>query len=79
MVDTYDWSEIQKHTEVGNCWLVIEKRVYDVSEFMVKHPGGRWIILGQAGKDATEAFKRTIHSEVAIEKMYDLYIGDLKE
>lgn len=31
MVDTYDWSEIQKHTEVGNCWLVIEKRVYDVS------------------------------------------------
>jgi cytochrome b involved in lipid metabolism len=29
---------------------------------MLKHPGGRWIILGQGGKDATQAFKRTIHS-----------------
>ncbi len=39
--------------EVGDCWLVIEGRVYDVSEFMIRHPGGRWIILAQAGKDAT--------------------------
>lgn len=45
----------------------------------MRHPGGRWILLGQAGKDATEAFKRTIHSEVAMEIMHDLYIGDLKQ
>ena len=66
-----------KHTEVEDCWLVIEGKVYDVSQFMLKHPGGRWIILGQAGKDATAAFKKTIHSEIALEQMYDLYLGDL--
>jgi L-lactate dehydrogenase (cytochrome) len=52
--------------EVGDCWIVIEGSVFDVSEFMKRHPGGRWIILAQAGKDATEAFKKTIHSEIAI-------------
>lgn len=79
MAAQYSWEEVGKHCEVGDCWLVIEDRVYDLSEFMLRHPGGRWIILGQGGKDATAAFKRTIHSEVAIEAMYDLYIGDIKK
>lgn len=70
------WDEISKHTEVGDCWIVIEGKVYDVSEFMKRHPGGRWIILEQAGKDATAAFRKTIHSEIAFEKLYELYIGD---
>jgi cytochrome b involved in lipid metabolism len=56
------WAEIEQHVEVGDCWIVIEGRVYDVSEFMIRHPGGRWIILAQAGKDATAAFLKTIHS-----------------
>lgn len=62
MPEIYTWEEIKKHTEVGDCWIVIENKVYDMSEYMVRHPGGRWIILGQAGQDATSAFKRTIHS-----------------
>ena len=44
---------------------------------MKRHPGGRWIILAQGGKDATAAFLKTIHSEVAFDKMNELYIGDL--
>jgi cytochrome b involved in lipid metabolism len=64
---------------VGDCWIVIGENVYDVSEFMLKHPGGRWIILEKGGKDATAAFEHTIHSEVAIEKMHELYIGKLKK
>ncbi len=60
------WEEIEKHVQVGDCWIVINNRVYDVSNFMTRHPGGRWIILAQAGKDATSAFQKTIHSEIAI-------------
>ena len=62
---------------MGDCWLVIHNKVYDVSEFMIRHPGGRWIILAQGGKDATSAFLKTIHSEVAFDKMNELYIGEL--
>lgn len=36
-------------------------------------------MLGQAGKDATAAFKKTIHSEIAFEKLYELYIGDVSQ
>jgi cytochrome b involved in lipid metabolism len=57
---------------------VIDGGVFDVSTFMTRHPGGRWIILAQAGKDASEAFRKTIHSEIALEQMSELYIGSLK-
>jgi cytochrome b involved in lipid metabolism len=70
MAQVYSWEEVQKHTEVGDCWIVIDDKVFDVSEFMVKHPGGRWIILEQAGKDASAALRRTIHSEIAFEKLF---------
>lgn len=58
----YTWEQIQEHVEVGDCWIVIDGSVFDVSQFMTRHPGGRWIILAQAGKDASEAFRKTIHS-----------------
>lgn len=74
----YKWTEIAEHTEMDDCWIVIEKKVFNVSEFLPKHPGGRWIILEYAGKDATPGFQKTIHSPIAIEMMADLYIGDLE-
>ena len=57
---------------------MIKGKVYDVSPFIKQHPGGRWILLEYGGKDATERFELTIHSEIAIEKMYELYIGEVK-
>ena len=57
---TYTHSEVSKHAVVDDCWLIVgstEKRVYDVSQFMEEHPGGKDIILEYAGKDASEAFE----------------------
>jgi cytochrome b involved in lipid metabolism len=31
MSTRYSWEEVGKHCEVGDCWLVIEDRVYDLS------------------------------------------------
>lgn len=52
----YNWEEIGKHTEQEDCWIVINNKVIDVTSFLKSHPGGRWIILEYAGKDATQAF-----------------------
>lgn len=52
----YNWEEIAKHTEQEDCWIVISNKVIDVTSFLKSHPGGRWIILEYAGKDATQAF-----------------------
>lgn len=54
--------EVSLHSSLGDCWIIIEGRVYDVSEYMLRHPGGRWIILSNGGKDATEGFMHKIHS-----------------
>lgn len=62
MANTYDWLEIQKHKGKEDCWLVIDKRVYDVSGFMSKHPGGFLKLYGKAGEDATQSFNIVGHS-----------------
>ncbi|KAF9888189.1 hypothetical protein FE257_009184 [Aspergillus nanangensis] len=49
-------SEVAKHGTRQSCWVAIHGSVYDVTEFLESHPGGPHVILGRAGKDATEAF-----------------------
>ena len=49
---------------------MIDKKVYDVSQFMIRHPGGRWIILAEGGKDATQPFTKVVHTPDAIEQLY---------
>ena len=36
--------------------MILFDKVYDVTKFMVDHPGGKEAILLFAGKDATEEF-----------------------
>lgn len=50
----YSMDEISKHSIAGDCWLLIDGKVYDVSEYD-NHPGGEAILEG-CGKDATEMF-----------------------
>lgn len=42
-------SEIAKHKSSDSCWIVVHGKVYNVTEFLDKHPGGRAILLKQAG------------------------------
>ena len=65
MAGIYDWQEIHRHTSKEDCWLVIEKKVYDVSRYMTEHPGGPWKLYGKAGEDATQSFKIFGHSTEA--------------
>ncbi|KAJ3982184.1 FMN-dependent dehydrogenase-domain-containing protein [Lentinula detonsa] len=60
-------NEIAKHKDASSCWVIIEDEVYDVTEFLLKHPGGPGIILKYAGHDATSAYL-PIHSSDAIQR-----------
>ena len=54
-------------------------KVYDVTTFMVDHPGGKDAIMLFAGKDATEEFDM-LHQPSVLKKFGgDLYVGDLKK
>lgn len=52
----YSWIEIIKHDRPGDCWVVIHGKVYDLSEFAKKHPGGPMIYDG-CGGDCTSMWE----------------------
>lgn len=45
--------EIKKHNSATSGWVVIEKRVYDVSSYITKHPGGRVLLSALGELDST--------------------------
>ncbi|CDK27438.1 unnamed protein product [Kuraishia capsulata CBS 1993] len=59
--------EFLKHNKPDDCWVVLNGWVYDMTEFKEIHPGGRNVIIRNAGKDATKIFT-PIHPPDAIEK-----------
>ena len=70
--------EIKLHKEEGDCWLIIRGKVYDVSKYMEKHPGGSDLLLENSdGKDATSDYEDADHTKRAREMLNKYYIGDL--
>lgn len=81
-LDKFSMEEIAKHDNAQSCWLLIDNKVYDVTQFIPNHPGGAEILKG-CGKDATELFNTKAgrgipHSGSAHQEMKDYYIGDLQ-
>uniref|UniRef100_A0A7S2X7H9 Cytochrome b5 heme-binding domain-containing protein n=1 Tax=Lotharella oceanica TaxID=641309 RepID=A0A7S2X7H9_9EUKA len=70
--------EVEKHNEEGSCWIVVEKKVYDATPYLEKHPGGAYAVMQFAGQDATEDYKE-IHSKTADRILSCHQIGVLKE
>ncbi len=69
-------SVVLHNTPATGYWIVVDGRVYDVTEFMYQHVGGERIIIDYAGMDATSAYRGVLHhvnSEVdAMLGMYEL-------
>ncbi|SMQ49650.1 unnamed protein product [Zymoseptoria tritici ST99CH_3D7] len=70
--------EFAKHSSKTDCWIAIHGRVYDVSEYLKDHPGGKEAILEVAGTDSTAAYEDVGHSEDAREILQGLDIGALE-
>ncbi|CAE7404862.1 Ido1 [Symbiodinium natans] len=56
-------------------WVVIFGKVYDLSEYVERHPGGADLLLGVAGRDATVEFETMRHSSAATLQMEKLFVG----
>ena len=68
-----DLNDIFQHNTKESVWLLIDNKVYDVTDF--KHPGGKQILLQNAGQDATTQFEDIGHSKKAERQMEDLIVG----
>jgi len=76
----YDYSEVAQHNDdQRGHWLVIEGTVYDVSELMRLHPGGRRILQLYAGMDASQGFARAHAGRRHVHAMRERYrIGTVR-
>ncbi|KAL9089902.1 MAG: hypothetical protein Q9159_002259 [Coniocarpon cinnabarinum] len=52
--------EIRNHASSDDCWIVVDKEVWDITSFAPEHPGGPGIIHQHAGRDASTSFN-SIH------------------
>lgn len=46
-------AEVAKHDNKKSCWMVLDSKVYDVTEFLTQHPGGAAVLLKQGGTVST--------------------------
>lgn len=49
----YTWEEVQSHCNRNDQWLVIDRKVYNITHWAKRHPGGFRVISHYAGEDAT--------------------------
>jgi fatty acid desaturase/predicted heme/steroid binding protein len=71
--------EVAEHKGIGDSWIVIHGKVYDISKWVFKHPGGKRLISSWAGEDATCSFMAFHPNRAFVEKyLIPLYIGDVK-
>lgn len=72
----FSWDEVGKHNKVEDCWIVVHGKVYDVTKWVPKHPGGGIIING-AGREATALFL-SYHPSYVKSKLDEFLIGEVK-
>lgn len=77
---TFTREDILKHRERGECYIVLNRKVYDITEFLEEHPGGSEIITDINETDfdeQTREFDEAEHSEEALEDLEEYYRGIL--
>ncbi|KAI8809546.1 putative acyl-CoA dehydrogenase [Cladochytrium replicatum] len=76
----YTIAEVAKHNKESDAWIVVHEKVYDITNFMDGHPGGRRILLQVAGQDATKQFVQfhNLNAIPVLAKYKKLIVGELK-
>uniref|UniRef100_A0A669BP60 acyl-CoA (8-3)-desaturase n=1 Tax=Oreochromis niloticus TaxID=8128 RepID=A0A669BP60_ORENI len=74
----YTWEEVQSHCSRNDQWLVVDRKVYNITQWAKRHPGGSRVIGHYAGEDATEAFT-AFHPDLKFVQKFlkPLLIGEL--
>jgi len=83
-------TEISKHNNVNDCWMLINNKVYDITSYFGKHPGGSRTMSSTCGTDSTAAYStkdpsaqssssRIAHSSNAQNLLTEYYLGDFNQ
>ena len=51
---SYTWQQVSKHNTLSSLWCINNQYVYDITEWINKHPGGQNVLLLSGGRDITD-------------------------
>ncbi|XP_073284429.1 uncharacterized protein [Primulina huaijiensis] len=71
------YSEVSVHNNSEDCWVIINSKVYNVTNFLSEHPGGDEVLLESAGKDASNEFEDVGHGSAARLMLDEFYVGEV--
>ncbi len=79
----YTLDQIAEHDTLDNCWMAIEGKVYDFTDYIPEHPTPDRIMEVWCGREATEGMRTKgigrDHSAAAWAMMEPYLIGKLAE
>ncbi len=87
-MSSYTLEDVRQHNSKDSIWIVHCHKVYDVTEFANRHPGGAELLVQYAGQDVTsemntrlspETLIKHIHTKYAYNILHQYYIGELCE
>ena len=73
------FSDVNKHNNEHDCWVIYRGEVYNITGFLNLHPGGKGAILQSAGRDVTQPFDTAGHSNNARTILNRYYVGTLAQ
>lgn len=80
----FSLDDVANHATAEDCWMAIGGKVYDVTDYFGRHPGGDETLLLGCGLEATELFKTKPlgsgedHLPATYDLLADYLIGELE-
>ena len=80
---TLSMAEVARHNSKGDCWIVVENKVYDITNYIEDHPTPERVLTEYCGKDATAGWNnkgkaKRPHSKRAAVALEKLFKGNLE-
>ncbi|KAF2965106.1 hypothetical protein GQX73_g8461 [Xylaria multiplex] len=73
----YSASEVAQHNTRGDCWVIINNQIWDVTGWLDLHPGGPDILFQYAGQDASPGYVPQHPPELVGDTIPDSFRGPL--